>query len=40
VESRNEALPGGKLTVTLTAAAKWLGPCAAGRKPGDAIVVP
>ena len=40
VESRNEALPGGKLTMTLTGAAKWLGPCAAGQKPGDWIVVP
>ena len=40
VASRNEALPDGKLTITLTGTAKWLGPCAAGQKPGDWIVVP
>jgi hypothetical protein len=35
VTSQNEDLPGGKMTMTLEA--KWLGPCKADQKPGDAI---
>jgi len=36
VTSESEAMPGGKMTMTM--AAKWLGPCAADQKPGDMIV--
>ncbi len=36
VASQSEALPGGKMTITM--AAKWLGPCAADQKPGDVIM--
>jgi len=36
VTSQGEALPGGKMTVTM--AAKWLGPCTADQKPGDMIM--
>jgi Protein of unknown function (DUF3617) len=36
VTSQSEALPGGKITMTLTG--KWLGPCAADQKPGDIIM--
>lgn len=36
VSSEAEGLPGGKMTLTM--AAKWLGPCAAGQKPGDMIM--
>jgi hypothetical protein len=36
VTSESETLPGGKMTMTL--AAKWLGPCAADQKPGDMIM--
>ena len=33
---QGKALPGG--TKTITTAAKWLGPCAAGQKPGDIVM--
>jgi hypothetical protein len=36
VTSEADGLPGGKMTMTL--AAKWLGPCAADQKPGDMIM--
>ena len=36
VTSQSDALPGGKMT--MTTAAKWLGPCAADQKPGDIIM--
>jgi hypothetical protein len=36
VTSEGEAMPGGKMTLTI--AAKWLGPCAADQKPGDMIM--
>jgi hypothetical protein len=36
VTSQSDALPGGKMTMTM--AAKWLGPCAADQKPGDMIL--
>ena len=36
VTSESEGLPGGKMTMTM--AAKWLGPCAADQKPGDMIM--
>jgi Protein of unknown function (DUF3617) len=36
VTSQSDALPGGKMTMTMTA--KWLGPCAADQKPGDMIL--
>ena len=35
VTSESDALPGGKMTMTM--AAKWLGPCAADQRPGDII---
>jgi Protein of unknown function (DUF3617) len=34
--SDSAALPGGKSSVTMSA--KWLGPCAAGQRPGDMIL--
>ncbi len=36
VNSQTDALPGGKMTMTVVA--KWLGPCAADQKPGDMIM--
>ena len=36
VTLQSEGMPGGKMTMTM--AAKWLGPCAADQKPGDMIV--
>ena len=36
VTTQSDAVPGGKMTMTM--AAKWLGPCAAGQKPGDMIM--
>jgi hypothetical protein len=36
VTSESDALPGGKMTMTI--AAKWLGPCTADQKPGDMIM--
>ena len=36
VTSESDALPGGKMTMTM--AAKWLGPCTADQKPGDMIM--
>jgi hypothetical protein len=36
VTSQSDALPDGKMTMTM--AAKWLGPCAADQKPGDVIM--
>src|SRR5271166_739851 len=36
VTSQNEAIPGGKMTMTMEA--KWLGACAADQKPGDLIM--
>ena len=36
VTSQSEALPGGKMAMTVVA--KWLGPCAADQKPGDLIM--
>jgi len=36
VTSDSAAAPGGKMNMTM--AAKWLGPCAAGQKPGDMIM--
>jgi hypothetical protein len=36
VTSQSDALPGGKMTMTM--AAKWLGPCTADQKPGDMIM--
>jgi len=36
VTSQGEALPGGKMAMTMDA--KWLGPCAADQKPGDMIM--
>jgi hypothetical protein len=36
VTSESDALPGGKMTMTMVA--KWLGPCAADQKPGDMIM--
>jgi hypothetical protein len=36
VTSESAALPGGKMTMTI--AAKWLGPCTADQKPGDMIM--
>jgi formylglycine-generating enzyme required for sulfatase activity len=36
VTSESATLPGGKMTMTM--AAKWLGPCAADQKPGDMIM--
>ena len=34
--SESTAVPGGKSSVTMSA--KWLGPCAAGQRPGDMIM--
>jgi hypothetical protein len=36
VTSQSDSLPGGKMSMTM--AAKWLGPCAADQKPGDMIM--
>jgi len=36
VTSQSDALPGGKMTMTIVA--KWFGPCAADQKPGDMIM--
>jgi hypothetical protein len=36
VTSQSDALPGGKMTMTVVA--KWLGACAADQKPGDLIM--
>jgi hypothetical protein len=36
VTSEGDAMPGGKMTMTI--AAKWLGPCTADQKPGDMIM--
>jgi hypothetical protein len=36
VTSESDGLPGGKMTMTM--AAKWLGPCTADQKPGDMIM--
>jgi len=36
VTSEGDGLPGGKMTMTM--AAKWLGPCTADQKPGDMIM--
>jgi hypothetical protein len=36
VTSQGDALPGGSMTMTI--AAKWLGPCAGDQKPGDMIM--
>jgi len=36
VTSESEAVPGGKMSVTI--AAKWLGPCTSDQKPGDMIM--
>ena len=36
VTSQGDALPSGSMTMTM--AAKWLGPCAADQKPGDMIM--
>jgi hypothetical protein len=36
VTAQGEAIPGGG--ITMTAAGKWLGPCAADQKPGDVIM--
>ncbi len=36
VTSESESIPGGKMTMTM--AAKWLGPCTADQKPGDMIM--
>jgi len=36
VTSDSAAVPGGKSSVTMSA--KWLGPCAAGQRPGDMIM--
>jgi hypothetical protein len=36
VTSESNALPGGKMTMTMVA--KWLGPCTADQKPGDMIL--
>jgi hypothetical protein len=36
VTSQSEALPGGRMTMTMEA--KWLGPCAADQKPGDVVM--
>ena len=36
VTSEGDAMPGGKMTITL--AAKWLGPCTGDQKPGDMIM--
>lgn len=36
VTTQSDALPGGKLTLTMTG--KWLGPCLANQKPGDVIL--
>jgi Protein of unknown function (DUF3617) len=36
VTSQGDALPGGKMSMTM--AAKWLGPCTADQKPGDMIM--
>jgi hypothetical protein len=36
VTSQGDALPGGSMTMTI--AAKWLGPCAADQKPGDMMM--
>ena len=36
VTSESDALPGGNMTLTM--AARWLGPCAADQKPGDMIM--
>jgi hypothetical protein len=36
VTSDSAAAPGGKSSVTMSA--KWLGPCAAGQRPGDMIM--
>ena len=36
VTSQSDAMPGGSMTMTM--AAKWLGPCAADQKPGDMIM--
>jgi Protein of unknown function (DUF3617) len=36
VTSQSDALPGGAMTMTM--AARWLGPCAADQKPGDMIM--
>jgi hypothetical protein len=36
VTSQGDALPGGNMSMTM--AAKWLGPCTADQKPGDMII--
>jgi hypothetical protein len=36
VKSESEALPGGKMSMTMEA--KWLGPCLADQKPGDIVL--
>jgi hypothetical protein len=36
VTSESERMPGGQMTMTI--AAKWLGPCTADQKPGDMIL--
>jgi hypothetical protein len=36
VTSESDSLPGGKMTMTI--AAKWLGPCTGDQKPGDMIM--
>jgi len=36
VTSQSDALPGGNLTMTV--AAKWLGPCLPDQKPGDIVI--
>jgi hypothetical protein len=36
VTSQSQDIPGGSMTMTM--AAKWLGPCAADQKPGDMIL--
>jgi hypothetical protein len=36
VTAQGEAMPSGAMTMTMTG--KWLGPCAAGQKPGDMIM--
>jgi hypothetical protein len=36
VTSQSEGMPGGGMTMKMDA--KWLGPCAAGQKPGDMIM--
>jgi hypothetical protein len=38
VTTKSDALPGGATTMTMTMTGKWLGPCAAGQKPGDMVM--